>query len=386
MTARGTIAVTGIGAVTPIGVSAIETAASLRAGICRFRGEGFYVALAADGGSGADADAYAHDDTDKGVIASAVVDLPLSVVGPARIFELALRAARDLLPELAGAGARGPTAWFLALPEEDAVTASWGLAKSLGPALIDRLGDRSAAIAPVRAQSGAGSLAILADAAEALRNGSIARAVVVGADTFIDRDRLALLDREHRVKSARSSAGMIPGEGATVLVLEGGADAIRRRARVLATLGEVGTGDEPQTSSGDRESSGRGLTHALRTALAGGAAHAPRWILCNLNGEAYRAVEWGTASVRLARELGGGARISHAADCVGELGAAIGGVMIAQAIGGFARGYAPAPEALLWAGCDGGTRAAVRVLAPPQLFHRDDVSEPRAVTLAKSDS
>ncbi len=322
MTRRGAIAVTGIGAATPIGVSAPETAASL---------------------------------------------LPPSVVGAARIFELALRAARDVLREPPGDGDRepAPSAWFLALPEEDAVTASWGLAKSLGPALLDRLGDRSAAIAAVRAQGGAGSLAILADAAEAIRSGSIARAVVVGADTFIDRDRLALLDRAHRVKSPRSSAGMIPGEGATVLVLEGVADANRRRVRVLATLGEVGTGAEPQTSSGDRESSGRGLTHALRAALAGGAAHAPRWILCNLNGEAYRAVEWGTASVRLARELGAGARISHAADCVGELGSAIGGVMVAQAVAGFARGYAPAPEALVWAGCDGVTRAAVRVLAAP---------------------
>lgn len=360
MTTRAAIAVTGVGAVTPIGVSAIETAASLRAGICRFREDGFYLPLAT--GDGAESGGEPEP-----VTASAVSALPPSVVGAVRIFELALRAARDLLREQPGAGARGsaPTAWFLALPEEDAVTASWGLAKSLGPALLDRLGDSAAAIGAVRAQGGAGSLAILADAVEAIRNGSISRAVVVGADTFIDRDRLALLDRDHRVKSARSSAGMIPGEGATALMLEIAADAIRRRTRVLATLGEVGTGDEPQTSSGDRESSGRGLTHALRAALAGGAAHAPRWILCNLNGEAYRAVEWGTASVRLARELGGGTRISHAADCVGELGSAIGGVMIAQAIAGFARGYAPAPEALLWAGSDGGTRAAVRVLAPP---------------------
>lgn len=358
MSARGAIAITGIGAVTPIGVSAIETAASVRAGICRFREEGVYEPIGAEGG-----------DPPEPLTASAVATLSPSAVGAARIFELAVRAVRDLLREqsLAGGADRADgkvTGWFLALPEEDPVTASWGLAKALGPALLDRFGDGSSAVAAVSAQGSAGSLAILGNAAEAIRSGSLARAVVVGADTFIDRDRLALLDRDHRVKSARSSAGMIPGEGATALLLEGAADAIRRRARMLATFGEVGTGDEPQTSGGDRESSGRGLTHALLAALAGGAAHAPRWILCNLNGEPYRAVEWGTASVRLARELGAGARISHAADCVGEIGAAIGGVMIAQAIAGFARGYAPAPEALLWAGCDGGSRAAVRVLAP----------------------
>jgi 3-oxoacyl-[acyl-carrier-protein] synthase-1 len=363
VTARAAIAITGIGAVTPIGATAIETAASLRAGICRFREEGFYVPLGVedDGEGVADADAG----TNEGVIASAVAALPRSAVGAARIFELALRATRDLLRDRSIAGADpGPTGWFLALPEEDAVTASWGLAKSLGSALLDRLGDPASRVVAVRAQGGAGSLAVLGDAVAAIRSGSIARAVVVGADTFIDRDRLSLLDRDLRIKSPRASAGMIPGEAATALVLESVATAVRRRARVLATLGEVGTGDEPQTIGGERESSGRGLTQALRAALSGGASHAPRWVLCDLNGEAYRAVEWGTVSVRLARELGASARLTHPADCLGEVGAAIGGVLIAQALGGFARGYAPAPEALLWAGSDRGLRAAVRVLAP----------------------
>ena len=362
MTARAAIAITGIGAVTPIGVTAIETAASLRAGICRFREDGFYVPLGADDAAGAGA-----RDVADGVTASAVAALPPSAVGAARIFELALRATRDLLRDrpIAGGPDAGSTGWFRRFPRKIPVTASWGLAKSLGPALLDRLGDPGSRVVAVRAQGAAGSLAVLGDAVAAIRGGAIARAIVVGADTFIDRDRLSLLDRDLRIKSPRASAGMIPGEAATALVLENAAMAARRRARVLATLGEAGTGDEPQTIGGDRESSGRGLTQALRAALAGGASHAPRWVLCDLNGEAYRAVEWGTVSVRLARELGAGARLGHPADCLGEVGAAIGGVLIAQALGGFARGYAPAPEALLWAASDHGLRAAVRVLAPP---------------------
>lgn len=371
MTPQAAIAITGIGAVTPVGATAIETAASLRAGICRFREDGLYIPLGADD-DGADG-ASARDVAD-GVTASLVAALPSSAAGAARIFELALRATRELVRERShdllrgrtvAAGAESePTGWFLALPEEDAVTASWGVAKSLGPALLDRFGDRASTVVAVRAQGGAGSLAVLGDAAAAIRGGAIARAVVVGADTFIDRDRLSLLDRDLRIKSPRATAGMIPGEGATALVLESAVAAVRRRARVLATLGEIGTGEEPQTIGGDRESSGRGLTHALRAALAGGASHTPRWVLCDLNGEAYRAVEWGTVSVRLARELGASARLTHPADGLGEIGAAIGGVLIAQALGGFARGYAPAPEALLWAGSDRGLRAAVRVLAP----------------------
>jgi len=347
-TPRATIAVTGIGAVTPIGASAIETAASLRAGACRFREDGFYVPLA-----------------------STVATLPPSADGAARIFELALRATRDLLRvrsdvgAAAGGGADAPpTGWFFALPEEDAVTASWGLVSSLAPALLDHLGDRASTVVAARTQGSGGSLAVLGDAAAAIRDGAIARAIVVGVDSFIDRDRLSPLDRDRRIKSDRASAGMIPGEAATALMLESVSAAERRSAPVLATLGEVGLGEEPQTVSGDRESSGRGLTRALRAAMAGGVGHAPRWVLCDLNGEAYRTIEWGTASVRLARELGASVRVTHPADCLGEIGAAVGGVLIAHAVAGFARGYAPAPEALLWAGSDRGLRAAVRVLAP----------------------
>jgi 3-oxoacyl-[acyl-carrier-protein] synthase-1 len=359
MRSGDTIAVTGIGAVTPVGASAIESAASLRAGICRFREDLIYVPPAlADAGS---------DEARDGVVASAVVSLPPPCAGPARVAALALRAVQDLMRDRSTTAIgddAAPIGWFLALPDPDAVTASWALDRSLGPALLDRLGQRSGGIVATRAQGGAGSLAILADAAAAIRRGSIGRAIVVGVDSFIDRDRLALLDRDLRIKGARTGAGLIPGEAATAVLLESAARAAQRRARVLATLGEVGEGTEPQILAGERESGGRGLTQALRAALAGGASHAPRWVLCNLNGEAYRAQEWGTVSVRLARELGAGLRLWHPADCIGEVGAAIGGILIAQAIGGFARGYAPAPEALLWAGSDGGARAAVRVLAP----------------------
>src|SRR5581483_4104221 len=98
--------------------------------------DGFFIPLASpDSGD----DAAGRRDRADGVIASAVATLPPSAAGSARIFELALRATRDLLR---GAGTdAAPTGWFLALPEEDAVTGAWGLARSLGPALLDRLGD-----------------------------------------------------------------------------------------------------------------------------------------------------------------------------------------------------------------------------------------------------
>ena len=97
VTSRAAVAITGIGAVTPVGATAIETAASLRAGICRFREDGFYVPLGVD-----DEDRASARDVADGVTASAVASLPPSAVGAARIFELALRATRDLLRDRSG--------------------------------------------------------------------------------------------------------------------------------------------------------------------------------------------------------------------------------------------------------------------------------------------
>jgi 3-oxoacyl-[acyl-carrier-protein] synthase-1 len=366
MRAGEPLAITGVGGASPLGASAIETAASLRAGICRFseQDDTCVPMGAAPAVPGDPLDGLADR-----LIASTVADLPLSVAGPARVFELALRALRDLFfdGELDRA-TLGRAGLFLALPDDDAVTATWGLARSLGPALLDRLGLPSIPVIAVRTAGAAGSLAILGDAAGAVRGGSIASAVVLGADTFIDRERLRLLDRDFRIKSARASAGMIPGEAAGALLLESAGGAGRRGARVLATLAGVGEGAEPQPNGGERESSGRGLCQALRAALPPTASsvtdEAARWIICDLNGEPYRAVEWGVALARLSRELGTLARLSHPADCLGEVGAGSGGIFVAQAIAGFARSSAPAPEALLWAGSGGGLRAAARLLAP----------------------
>jgi 3-oxoacyl-[acyl-carrier-protein] synthase-1 len=348
-------AITGIGAVSPVGCTAAETAASLRAGICRFcEQERLYRPLTAD----------PQWDRPEPLVASVVPGVPLPVAGAARLVELGARALRDLFRTAAlRRGDVDRTGLFLALPEQDAVTAGWALDASVGAALWARLELPPLSVASVRAEGSAGSLAILADAAAALHAGRYDLAIVVGVDTFIDRDRLRHLDDDFRVKSARATAAMVPGEAAVALLLERPDAAARRGALALASIASVATANEPQIRAGDRESSGRGLTEALRRALRGNPAGAPRWVLCDLNGEAYRAIEWGVVRTRVARELGAIARLTHPADCLGDVGAATGGVLVGQALAGFARGYAPAREALLWAGAAGELRAAARIAA-----------------------
>jgi 3-oxoacyl-[acyl-carrier-protein] synthase-1 len=184
----------------------------------------------------------------------------------------------------------------------------------------------------------------------------------VFVDSYIDDDRLAALDHDMRLKTALVSDGIVPGEAGVAILMESPGTADQRQAVPLGLVGPVGLGQEPQIRSSDKESSGRGLSEALRAALVNAPPKASRWCLCDLNGQSYRAAEWGVVLARLAAELSTVKRVSHPADCVGDIGAATGGILIAQALAGFARKYARADEAILWASSsEHGLRAALRI-------------------------
>jgi 3-oxoacyl-[acyl-carrier-protein] synthase I len=183
--------------------------------------------------------------------------------------------------------------------------------------------------------------------------------VVAGVDSYLPAARLALLDSAHRLKSARNVDGFVPGEAATALLLE---SPQRPRAHAPPPLGVVaalGLGDEPETSRSERASTGVGLCRALRAVVP---AACP-WVLCDLNGESYRAFEWGLARARMGEPFGALRRLVPTAASLGDIGAATGGALVASALAAFRRGYAPAEQAVLWAASDGPQRAAARVSA-----------------------
>jgi 3-oxoacyl-[acyl-carrier-protein] synthase-1 len=234
------LAVTGVGAVSSVGGTAAEIAASLRAGICRFEEATFYRPLTAD----------PEWEKPEPLIAAVVPELPLSIRGSDRIRELGACALRDLLRTMSVRRADlGRAGLFLALPEPDEVARGWMPGPALGAALCEQLGLPPLPVITARGGGSAGSVAILDDAAAALAERSVELAIVLGVDSFIDRDRLRLLDGQRRIKSGRISAGMIPGEAAVALAIErrsadGRAPSIGGAA--LAALTATGAGEEPQ--------------------------------------------------------------------------------------------------------------------------------------------
>jgi 3-oxoacyl-[acyl-carrier-protein] synthase-1 len=285
--------------------------------------------------------------------------------GPARLLDLASRALADLArdAELDPADLHD-AALLLSLPALDPAVETWNLGRDFVPALRDRTRLPFEEVRVVQTGA-AGMFELLGDASRLLGDRSAPRCVLLGVDSYLAADRLRHLDASHRIKSRRNVDGFVPGEAASAVLLETEAQAVSRDVATDGVVSGVGLGSEPETFSSEKQSTGRGLTEALRRLFAspGGSGRAADFVLCDLNGESYRAVEWGLVLVRLGEDLAGIAKLCHPANCHGDIGAATGGALMAIATAAFRRGYAPSEEAILFCGSDGALRAAARIKA-----------------------
>ena len=196
------------------------------------------------------------------------------------------------------------------------------------------------------------AFAALAEAARQLSLDGADQALVVCVDSLAEVGRLRALDREGLIRSDRSPDGFIPGEGAVALLVR------LRDAAPVGARGVIVLGSPTMEPVVDdvRMPSGTGLADALRG--IGAADHAEvarRWVLCDLNGSTRRHHDWGVAQTRLGWPPH---RLTHSADCLGDVGAVSGGIQIALACEAFHRGWSPSPAAVAWTASDDGTRAA----------------------------
>jgi 3-oxoacyl-[acyl-carrier-protein] synthase I len=367
------LCVTAVEAVTPLGFDAEQTCAAIRAGVNRFADHPFHVSRVND------------PETEEGepMVASLLTELDPDTEGRDRLLELALPAFKGLL---AKAGfkradlAKGGLLLSLPLPfgspsAAKAPQASKGQAAPKAPnpssapdagpdwvaALTDRLGLASLKLKKSCRLGHTGMASCILEASKLLASGEIEFCIVGGIESYHETETLDALDGDFRLKSARAVDGFIPGEGAVLLLLETAAKAAARKAKPLGVLSDFGFGKEIRNYASDRMSSGDGLRQAFQPALARPpkAGSPGRWVLCDLNGESYRASEWGVVRTRLGEKLEPIVDLAHPADCLGDTGAASTGMLIAYALHAFARGYAPAQEALIWNASDDGARSAL---------------------------
>jgi 3-oxoacyl-[acyl-carrier-protein] synthase-1 len=346
------LAVTGVGACTSVGLSAEQCSASVWAGINRFAEHPTYVAI---GKSEANED-------DVGPPAVAMVptlDPELSL--PERLMHLLTAAFDDLVEnEPLEREMVGTSGFFLALPPEDAGTESLDLDEAFLEEFSERTGSTPFAMTKVSRAGNTGMAELVGEANRHLTAGELERCIVAGVDSYLLGDRLKTLDEAWRLKSPRNLGGFIPGEGATAIMIEAVPGAEARGAAMPLRIEGLGIHAEPNPVLGEKASSGQGLSEAIRDAVAPkGEGFACDWVIGDLNGEAYKAFEWGTVSVRLHSLFSNLSTLWHPADCVGDLGAATPGLHMMQAYAAFRRGYAPSGDVLMWSSSDNGQRAAL---------------------------
>lgn len=278
--------------------------------------------------------------------------LPDAWPAAARMRALAIAAASEALGAVpAAAGVRLPVVLALpaARPGFDADAAGRLAREIIGalPAVVD------ARACALLVDGHAGGVRLLEAAERLLRgeSGPAAPAVLVGGvESYRDAAALQFIEETGRLRTEDDPLGWIPGEGAGFLLLTTRDGAARLEATPLAALDASAAAFEPRPWYAGRATIGEGLTHALREVFA--VPGAPAECYCDMNGESWRADEWGYAYLRTAAHHAEPLAMSHPADCWGDVGAASGPMLIALAAQRFGQRRARAARALVWAASD----------------------------------
>lgn len=344
------IVVTLVESNTPVGLTTQQTAAAIRAGISGFREHPLYAPITWEFDPGEDSTNVAShgliDGFDENRLFTLLID-PLTTL----VEESGLSRS-----EMANGGL------YLALPANDEVIQKLNLRRNF----LEQLSERLALPATkefLAVQTGSTGIFLLIERAmEKIRAGEMEFCIVAAVDSYLLDDRLGFYDEHWRLKTDRNPTGFIPGEAASVVLLESESFARQRNAPLLLRIDGVGGGLEPNPITGDKTSTGSGLTDAIRSlAELAGIEQPWQWVLSDLNGERYKAYEWGVALPRLNKLMASDHQLSYCAESIGEVGAAMAAVQLGCVSEAFRRNYAPADSALIFAGDDVGKRYALSV-------------------------
>jgi 3-oxoacyl-[acyl-carrier-protein] synthase-1 len=220
--------------------------------------------------------------------------------------------------------------------------------------------------------------ALCARAQQDLAAGDLDLALVAAVDSLCSATTLRRLDEAERLKTAQNPVGLAPGEAAVALLLS------EERLDGESRIGESLAGESRDAPSrielckvtespapllGDARAHGRGLDVLLdQLGESLPPSEGGSWFVLDHNGEDDRARDWGAAlqRVRDPQALVQGSRETwYPAASFGDCGAAAGGLAICMAAEAFARGYAPAPHAVLLCSSDGPERSACVITNAP---------------------
>jgi 3-oxoacyl-[acyl-carrier-protein] synthase-1 len=256
-------------------------------------------------------------------------------------------------------GGKLPVPVFLGLPPDRP-----GHGKDVSALVPARLQDALGSRCPVRRveriETGhaAGAMAVQA-AWQAVRSGGAEFALAGGVDSYLEPETLEWLEENDQVHSAgpeNNAYGFIPGEAAGFVLLASDESARRYKLSAALELATAATAKESKLIKTDAVCTGEGLT-ALFRALAGEpqtvrADH----LYCDMNGEPYRADEFGFATVRAGGLFRDPSAFAAPADCWGDVGAASGALFLVLIDAATRKGYAPGQVLAAFTSSESGER------------------------------
>ncbi len=340
------LCIVGVGATTAVGLNGAATAAAVRAGIDGFEEHPNMI----------------NQEGDPYVLAM-VLSVEASLTGIDRYIAMVEPAINDALEPLQGFGQQQCELMaVVALPEKRP-----GLLEHLDNKIKSHILAQSTkhlVFSGIRTAYKGHALGLMAlDAAGKLLAASECEFCLVGGvDSYIDPDTLDWIEENELLHTPSNAWGFIPGEAAAFCLLCSASTAYKYKLPVRAQVVSVSSALEKNRIKTETICIGEGLTQAVRGVVSGLPPNVKiDYTICDQNGEAYRADEYGFMLCRLAEYFSDPSDYLAPADCWGDVGAASGVLYLSLLISAAERGYSKGPYTLLWCSSEGGERSAALI-------------------------
>jgi 3-oxoacyl-[acyl-carrier-protein] synthase-1 len=226
------------------------------------------------------------------------------------------------------------------------------------PEIEHRLGFRLHPASHTIARDHVGVVVAIGKAAELIASNKAPCVILAAVDSLLDQDLVEHYLEKRRLLTPNNSNGFSVGEaGSAVLVTPAGASP-NGELQILGTS----LGREKATIESEEPLRGDGLSRLVRDALreAGLTIQDVQYRITDLNGEHYKFKEMVLAMGRFARKPTVKLfDLWHPIEYIGDVGAAIGPIVLAVGLHAGQKAYGNGPTVLCTLGNDDGERAAV---------------------------
>jgi 3-oxoacyl-[acyl-carrier-protein] synthase-1 len=200
----------------------------------------------------------------------------------------------------------------------------------------------------------------LREAGEIIAHGQAPCVVVAAVDSLLQHDLKTYYLSRRRLLTPSNSNGFSLGEAGSALLVS----AVGTHPAGELRVSGMGLSHEAATVESEQPMRAEGLTNAIRDALseAGLTIHELQYRITDLNGEHYKFKEMTLAMMRFERKPKPKLfDLWHPIEYIGDVGAAIGPIVLGLALDASRKGYGNGPGILCTLSNDNGERAALVV-------------------------